>query len=133
MFFLCTGSIQTVCQIPVTGVYQIPSGFFTCFPLGCGPSLEGSQTFTVNCCVVPVIKGVISKENGVYPPVCEPILTPFNQTSVFQSTAPKCNKIFWPFQLDSMLKVVLYQSSFLAPTSFITPDKLDSTAKGTKI
>ena len=29
-----TGSIHTVCQIPLTGVYQIPSGCFTCFPLG---------------------------------------------------------------------------------------------------
>ena len=31
---VATGSIHTVCQIPLTGVYQIPSGLLTCFPRG---------------------------------------------------------------------------------------------------
>src|SRR5262245_30559261 len=29
-----TGSIQTVCQMPVTGVYQMPPGRLTCLPRG---------------------------------------------------------------------------------------------------
>ena len=29
-----TVSIQTVCQIPVVGVYQIPRGRLTCLPRG---------------------------------------------------------------------------------------------------
>jgi hypothetical protein len=29
-----TGSSHTVCQSPVTGVYQIPSGVETCLPRG---------------------------------------------------------------------------------------------------
>ena len=30
-----TGSSQTVCQIPVVGVYQMPFGRSCCFPNGC--------------------------------------------------------------------------------------------------
>src|SRR5690606_28322230 len=40
-----TASSYTVCQIPVTGVYQMPCGFTICLPLGCGPLSVGSQTF----------------------------------------------------------------------------------------
>ena len=39
-----TGSIQTVCQMPVTGVYQMPPGLRTCLPRGCAPASVGSQT-----------------------------------------------------------------------------------------
>ena len=34
MWLFATGSIHTVCQMPLTGVYQMPLGFSTCFPRG---------------------------------------------------------------------------------------------------
>src|SRR5680860_1047122 len=73
------------------------------------------------------------KVKGVYPPSCDPTITSLTQISVFQSTAPKCRRIFLAFQSAGTSKAVRYQSSFFAPTSFITPDKLDSAGKGTKI
>src|SRR5690606_20761915 len=112
-----TGSSHTVCHIPVTGVYQIPSGLLTCFPLGWGPSLLGSQTFTTSFWEAPLRKGVISKENGAYPPVWDPILTSFNHTSAFQSTAPKCRRMFLPSHPSGTSKEVSYQTSLEEPTS----------------
>src|SRR6476660_6501280 len=41
-----TGSIQTVCQMPETGVYQIPPGFLTCLPRGWTPSFVVNDTPT---------------------------------------------------------------------------------------
>jgi hypothetical protein len=41
-----TGSIQTVCQIPVTDVYQMPFGRLTCLPRG----YVGSHTPTSRSC-----------------------------------------------------------------------------------
>jgi hypothetical protein len=46
-----TGSIHTVCQMPVTDVYQMPLGRLTCFPRGCVPMSVGSQTATTRSCV----------------------------------------------------------------------------------
>ena len=76
---------------------------------------------------------MIFKENGVKPPVWEPIKISFTNTSAFQSTAPKFNKISFPFHEEGTVKVRLYHNSFFSPTSFCTPDKEDSTANGTKI
>ena len=45
-----TGSSQTVCQMPLVGVYQIPPGLPTCFPRGCGPASVGSQADTTISC-----------------------------------------------------------------------------------
>ena len=95
-----TGSSQTVCQIPVTGVYQIPSGRLTCFPLGWYPSSVGSHTLTTSLLLPLVNAEVISNEKGVKPPVCCPTLISFTQTSAFQSTAPKCNNTRSLFQLE---------------------------------
>ena len=129
-----TGSSQTVCQMPVTGVYQIPSGLFTCLPLGWYPSSVGSQTFTTNLLFpLPDNAAVISKENGVKPPVWLPTFTSFTQISAFQSTAPKWSNTFLFFQATGTSNEREYHNSFFAPTLCPTPDKEDSTAKGTKI
>ena len=58
------------------------------------------DTFTINSFSPFSKAGVISKEKGVNPPVCCPTFTLFTQTSAFQSTAPKCNKILCPFHLE---------------------------------
>ena len=69
IYFSATGSNHTVCHIPLTGVYHIPPGLFTCLPRGWYPLSVGSHTFTVNV-LFPFCKaGVISKLNGVKPPV----------------------------------------------------------------
>ena len=38
-----TPSSQTVCQMPETGVYQMPCGLSTCLPRCCRPVSVGSQ------------------------------------------------------------------------------------------
>ena len=65
-----TGSIHPVCQIPVTGVYQMPWGSSTCLPWGWKPLSVESVTLTVSFCT-PLAEsaGVMSNEKGVYPPV----------------------------------------------------------------
>jgi hypothetical protein len=61
-----TGSSQTVCQMPVTGVYQMPPGFWICLPRGWLPASVGSQTATTISCGPPsfVSTLVMSKEKG---------------------------------------------------------------------
>src|SRR5687767_5530181 len=119
--------------MPVTGVYQILPGFFTCLPRGCGPSSDGSQTRTATSCWLPFFNAVvISKKKGSYPPWCVPTFFPFTNTSHNQSTAPKCSKVFL-FLLFVTATVFLYHSTLSLPTVFATPDSADSTANGTKI
>ena len=61
-----TGSIQTVCQIPLTEVYQMPDGFCVCFPRACVQLSVGSVTATTTSCSLPGERwSVISKLNGV--------------------------------------------------------------------
>ena len=61
-----TGSNHTVCQIPVTEVYQIPLGSRTCLPRACVHVSVGSQTDTASSCSCPsASKSVTSKLNGV--------------------------------------------------------------------
>ena len=48
MLAALTGSSQTVCQMPLVGVYQMPCGLRTCLPRGCVPASVGSQTPTSN-------------------------------------------------------------------------------------
>ena len=68
-----TGSIHTLCQIPVTGVYQIPLGTVTCLPQGWKSVSVASVTFTRSNCSFPLFKyGAISKPKWVYPPEWEP-------------------------------------------------------------
>src|SRR6266542_6901000 len=43
-----TGSSHTVCQIPLTAVYQMLFDCSTCLPRGCGPLSVGSQTLTTS-------------------------------------------------------------------------------------
>src|SRR5690554_2045275 len=135
-FSICTsgtGSNQTVCQIPVTGVYQIPCGLFTCLPLGWYPSSVGSHTFTTTVLFPLTNAGVTSNEKGVYPPVCCPTFVSFTHTSAFQSTAPKCRSTLWFFHFDGPVNSRWYHSSFSLPTLFCTPERLDPTGQGTKI
>ena len=73
-----TGSIQTVCQIPVTDVYQIPLGSLTCLPRAWVQVSVGSQTETASSCVARSPRSsVTSKLNGVYPPLWSPASSPF--------------------------------------------------------
>src|SRR5690606_18032892 len=124
-----TPSNHTVCQMPVTGVYQMPWGRTTCLPFGWGPSLVGSHTPTTISCCAPFAKyGVMSKENGSYPPSCEPTFRPFTYTSHCQSTAPKC-KSTRCFRISlSIVTVCRYQSELSLLTVFPTPESADSTA-----
>ena len=49
-----TGSTHTVCQMPVTAVYQMLRGLRTCLPRACSPSSVGSHTeSTISCCFRP--------------------------------------------------------------------------------
>src|SRR5699024_8953520 len=114
--------------------YQIPSGFLTCFPRGWIPSSVGSHTPTTISSSVPFFKyGVMSIEKGSKPPSCEPANCPLTYTSVFQSTAPKCNIHLIFLRPSSTETVFLYHRILFFPTRFPTPDKADSTGKGTNI
>ena len=63
---LGTGSSHTVCQIPVTEVYQIPLGSRTCLPRACVHVSVGSHTDTASSCSCPSASSpVMSKLNGV--------------------------------------------------------------------
>src|SRR5699024_11703562 len=57
-----------------------------------------SEIYTLSLHDALPISFVISKVNGSKPPSCVPTFCPFTHTIVFQSTAPKCNKIFCPSQ-----------------------------------
>ncbi len=50
MWSLATGSIQTVCQMPDTAVYQMPLGLSRCLPMAWAPSSVGSYTPTTSSC-----------------------------------------------------------------------------------
>ena len=133
MYCCGTASSHTVCQMPLTGVYQMPSGRFTCLPRGWQPASVGSHTRTFSSLSPFLSAAVMSNSNGVKPPVCVPTQTPFTQTSAFQSTAPKCSSTRLPFHFGEIVKVRLYQSSFRSPRRLPTPERLDSTANGTRI
>ena len=88
-----TGSSQTVCQMPVVGVYQIPDGLFVCLPRGCVPVSVGSQTATANSCGVPGSScSVTSRVKGAYPPRCTSTCFPSIKTVASQSTASKWSR-----------------------------------------
>ncbi len=59
-----TPSSQTVCQMPETGVYQMPAGRSTCLPRCCRPESDGSHTETSNSFSPSCRAGVISKLKG---------------------------------------------------------------------
>ena len=134
IWILPTGSSHTVCQIPLTGVYQMPLGFVTCFPRDWNPLSVGSRTRTT-IVFLPLVftAAVISKKNGVNPPLWVPTLMLFTHTSACQSTAPKCSIMFWFFHCDGILKSRLYHKALSFPSRFSTPDSCDSTANGTRI
>lgn len=75
----------------------------------------------------------MSNAKGVKPPVCEPTAMPFTQTSVFQSTAPKCSSTRLPCHFPGTEKVRSYQRPFAAPGHRPTPESADSAANGTRI
>ena len=134
MCWIGTVSNQTVCQIPVTGVYQILLGTWTCLPLGCGPASDGSQTRTRIVCLSPLISSSeISKLNPSKPPWWLPARVPLTQTSASQSTAPKCKRVRLLVRFKDSVSCRSYQSSWSGPTVFCTPERRDSTAKGTVI
>src|SRR5664279_1623894 len=123
-----TGSIHTVCQIPVVDVYQILPGAETCFPRGCETLSVGSQTHTINSWSF-VFPGnpVMSKVNGSYPPRCTPASFPSTHTFVSQSHASKFKRRCFLFHVFGMVKVLLYQRFSFSVTFFFTPDRADST------
>ena len=136
-FVMCafgTASSQTVCQIPVTGVYQIPCGLLSCLPMPWTPSFVGSQTLTTSSCLPSALTArVRSTVKGQYPPWWLPTLTSLRKTSARQSTAPNCRRICLPAQSAGISNVVLYHRLFFAPTDFATPESADSAQNGTRI
>ena len=76
---------------------------------------------------------VMSNENGVYPPVCSPIFSPFTNTSAFQSTAPKFKSTFLPFQSSGTLNLRSYHRLWSPFMDLPTPESDDSIANGTRI
>src|SRR3954469_14160062 len=84
-----TSSIQTVCQMPVTGVYQMPCGLRICLPTGCDPESVGSHTQTTSSWSPVGFSALeMSNVNGSYPPLCSPTTVPLTVTLQCQSTAP---------------------------------------------
>src|SRR5690606_36417572 len=128
-----TGSSQTDCQMPVTGVYQMPFGSNTCFPRAWVPVSLGAQTATTSFCSPCVRCLVTSKVNGLLPPRCVPSFLLFTHTSVSHSTASNCSNTDFPFHVSGTVKEVLYQSFWSGLTSLPTPESVDSGAKGTRI
>src|SRR6476660_1292060 len=129
-----TGSIQTVCHIPLVGVYQIPCGFRICFPRGCVDPSVGSHALTrISFGPVNLTASVISNVNASYPPRCFPTSFPFTKTRASKSTAPKCNRMRLPSHRRGKSNVRRYHNRSFSDTRFITPDSADSTGKGTRI
>src|SRR5690606_7873778 len=82
IWVLGTLSSHTVCQIPETGVYQIPCGSLICFPRGCGPSLVGSHTLNAISWLLPRLRKLeILNEKGLKPPSCRPTCCPLTYRS----------------------------------------------------
>ena len=120
------------------GLIEIPAETFLTksYPVEFRPgdlASVGSHTRTFSSLSPFLSAAVMSNSNGVKPPVCVPTQTPFTQTSAFQSTAPKCSSTRLPFHFGEIVKVRLYQSSFRSPRRLPTPERLDSTANGTRI
>ena len=126
-----TGSSHTVCQIPLEGVYQIPSGRRTCLPRGWVPASLGSTTRTTTSCGP---KGrsasVTSKVKGSKPPRWPPTGRPFTSTVASQSTAPKWSSTRRPDQAPGSSNVRRYHKARPSTDSPI-PDSDDSTGNGT--
>jgi len=119
-----TGSSQTVCQIPLVGVYQIPCGLRTCLPRGCVPASVGSHTVTSNSLGSKGYRAsVMSNPNPSYPPRCWPISLPLTHTLVSKSAAPKWSRIRRPRQERGTSNERLYQSRSFSETRFITPER----------
>ena len=74
-----TVSSHTVCQMPVTRVYQMPPGCSFCLPCSWKPSVA-SSTRTSNSLPPAFNALVMSNENGVNPPRWLPIFWPLTQT-----------------------------------------------------
>ncbi len=59
-----TCSSQTVCQMPETGVYQMPPGSVTCLPWSCQAVSVASVAFTTRVLSPGLRAAVMSNENG---------------------------------------------------------------------
>src|SRR5262249_40020671 len=136
-----TGSSQTVCQMPVTGVYQIPPGLLTCLPRGCAAPSVGSHTRTSSSFFPGLSASVMSKENGAEPPLCPSaslspstgISVPLTSTVVCQSTASKWRSTRLSFHPAGTSNVREYQSTCFEVSCLPTPESADSIGKGTRI
>ena len=71
--------------MPLTEEYQMPFGLSDCFAAGLETLFGGVPDADAERVAALRRAGVISKLKGVKPPVCEPTVVPFTQTSVFQS------------------------------------------------
>src|SRR5690606_4594266 len=129
-----TLSTHTVCQIPETGVYQIPCGSLICLPRGCGPSLVGSHTLNAISWLLPRLRKLeILNEKGLKPPSCRSTCCPLTYRSHCQSTAPKCRMTLslCTFLFNEI--VVWYHKAWSFVMRFPTPERADSIANGTNI
>src|SRR5262249_44462520 len=126
-----TFSNHTVCQMPVTAVYQMPDGSRTCLPRGCNPLSVGSHTATTISCPEPGLSAeVMSNQNVSYPPSCFPTGLPLTQTSARRATAPTSSRVRPPGRLGAV-KVRRYHNRCSGVTGCFTPESADSTGNGT--
>ena len=130
---LGTGSSHTVCQMPDTGVYQMPFGSRICLPRGCSPADDGSHADSTSSFAPSRRKSVRSKENAVEPPAWLPTSAPLSQSVASKSTASKCTSTRWPCQAAGTVNERRYQRRSLGVTGLPTPESVDSTQNGTRI
>ncbi len=112
--------------MPDAGVYHIPEALLLCFPTGWYPSDVGSNTFTESLLLPGFSALVMSRLKGAKPPVWLPTLTPFTNTSAFQSTPPKLSLTFFPFHAEGIVNVRLYHRMLSFVSVFPTPESEDS-------
>src|SRR5438874_1759425 len=129
-----TGSIHTVCQMPVTGVYQMPPGLLTCLPRGWAAASVGSHTRTTSSFGPSFSASVTSNENGSDMPRCVPSSFPVTNTVDSQSTAWKWSstRCATAFHAAGASIVRRYHRCWSFDTRWPTPDKADSTQNGTR-
>ena len=130
-----TGSSQTVCQMPLVGVYQMPLGLRTCLPRGWVPASVGSQAVTINSFGAGWLErvGNVEAERVVAAPVLADFLAVDPDRGLEIHRAEMQQQRAGPAICAGTSKVRRYQMRSFSLTGRITPDNADSTGNGTRI
>ena len=132
MYSSGTASIQTLRQMPVVRVYQMPP-LPRCLPLGCpNASSAGSKTSTTSSCSLPGARRPASKEKWAYPPSCSPSTPPSRYTRARQSTPPKRSSVR-SFHSSGTRKERRYRMCSCTSPGVPMPDSGASNVNGTLI